>query len=152
MDMYIQNRFAEINNSSRCRLFKNLKKHYRMEPYLQCNIARVYSLLTAFTKIRLCSHKLYIERGRWIVPKVEYHKRMCTLCTINDIQDENHIIMMCSNYKVLRKRISEMLLLQTTSMEKFLQLMTITNKAELYRLIMIFIKLVLKDYRPSSSL
>ena len=73
------------------------------------------------------------------------------LLLINDIQDENHIIMVCSNYKVLRKRISEMLLLQATIMEKFLQLMTITNQAELYGL-MIFIKLILKDYRPSSSL
>ena len=37
-----------------------------MEPYLQCNIIR--DLTTAFTKVRLCSHKLYIlvDMGLWV--------------------------------------------------------------------------------------
>ena len=112
MDMYMKNSFAKINNGSRGILFKELKRQYRIEPYLQYNIAR--DLTTAFSKIRLCSHKLYIERGSLVVQKVDYHKRVCTLCTINDIQDEYHVIMMCSNYKVLGKKISEMLQVQAT--------------------------------------
>ena len=45
----------------------------------------------AMTKLRLISHKLMIERGRWsnILPKY----RLCTLC--NKVEDEFHVISEC---------------------------------------------------------
>ena len=43
------------------------------------------------TRLRLSSHKLMIERGRWlnILPK----DRLCTLC--NKLEDEFHVICEC---------------------------------------------------------
>ena len=51
------------------------------------------SLRSAFTKLRLSSHRFMVERGRWMKPKVQYIDRKCTLCNDNDIQDEYHIVL-----------------------------------------------------------
>ena len=53
----------------------------------------------AMTRLRLSSHKLMIERGRWlnILPK----DRLCTLC--NKLEDEFHVICECPRYDTCRK-------------------------------------------------
>ena len=66
----MQSCHEDIQLSSRCRLYKELKDNHAMEPYLQRYINRV--LRITFTKLRLCSHKLLVERGRWLKPKIEY--------------------------------------------------------------------------------
>ena len=50
------------------------------------------------------SHKLLVERGRWVKPKINYCDRLCTLCHKHDIQDEYHALMICSRYESLRKK------------------------------------------------
>ena len=48
-------------------------------------------LRQGLSKIRLSSHKFFVEIGRWSKPKVEYIDRLCTLCDQRDIEDEYHI-------------------------------------------------------------
>ena len=90
-DMYMQQCLGNINASSRCRLYRNLKEDFELAQNLRKNKNK--DLRQCLTKIRLSSHKFFIERGRWLKPKVEYCDRLCTLCERKDIEDEYHIIL-----------------------------------------------------------
>ena len=142
-DMYMQQCFSDMNSGSRCRLYRHIKEDFQLEPYLRKNYNR--DLRQCLTKIRLSSHKLYIERGRWQKPKVEYCDRLCTLCEQRAIEDEYHVLMTCPHYKSLRLKFIKKKYYEKPSMRKFTNLLTTTNDCELHRL-MTFIKLVLKDY------
>ena len=114
-----------------------------IEPYLRRNIS--YTLRITFTKMRLSSHKLLVERGRWVKPKINYCDRLCTLCHKHDIQDEYHALMICSRYESLRKKYLKPYYYKRPSVYKFIQLMNTVNKREQFRL-MIFTKLLMKDF------
>ena len=100
-DNFIQHCFADIIASTRCHTYKDIKSIHDIEPYLQSDIHS--SLRSAFTKLRLSSHRFMVERGRWIKPKVQYIDRKCTLCNGNDIQDECHIVLKCAYYNEVRR-------------------------------------------------
>ena len=142
-DTHAQSCHEQIQQSSRCRLYKELKENHDIEPYLRRNIS--YTLRTTFTKMRLSSHKLLVERGRWVKPKINYCDRLCTLCHKHDIQDEYHALMICSRYESLRKKYLKPYYYKRPSVYKFIQLMNTVNKREQFRL-MIFTKLLMKDF------
>ena len=66
-DNFIQHCFADIETSTRCRTYKDIKSIHDLEPYLQRDIHS--SLRSAFTKLRLSR---------------QYIDRKCTLCNEND--------------------------------------------------------------------
>ncbi len=142
-DMFKQKCLYEIECSNRCRLYANIKCTHDMEPYLQCNYRR--DIRSNLTKIRLSSHKCMVERGRWLKPKTEYANRICTLCETRDIEDEYHVLMVCSHYTDLRETYLKKFYYLRPSMLKFTCLMNTTNKKDRFRL-MVFLKLVFKDY------
>ena len=47
-----------------------IKEDFELAPYLRKNNNKGFR--QCLTKIRLSSHKFFIERGRWLKPKVEY--------------------------------------------------------------------------------
>ena len=145
-DTHAQSCHEQIQQSSRCRLYKELKENHDIEPYLRRNIS--YTLRITFTKMRLSSHKLLVERGRWVKPKINYCDRLCTLCHKHDIQDEYHALMICSRYESLRKKYLKPYYYKRPSVYKFIQLMNTVNKREQFRL-MIFTKLLMKDFNST---
>ena len=96
--LYMQNGFNEIRESSRCRMYKEIKQVHKPERYLTININK--NLRTAFTKFRLSSHKLLVERGRWKSLKLDYELRKCTLCDSGDIEDEYHVTLICEQFVI----------------------------------------------------
>ena len=56
----------------------------------------------ALTNLRLSGHKLKIESGRHIRPKINRENRTCMLCSKPDkqapIEDEDHFITRCDNF------------------------------------------------------
>ena len=60
-DMYIQDGFNDIQSNSRCRMYKETKQVHKPEVYLTVNINN--KVCTSFTKLRLSSHKLLLERS-----------------------------------------------------------------------------------------
>ena len=58
-DMYMQQCLGNINASNRCRLYRNLKEDFELAPYLRKNKNK--DLRQCLTKIRLSSHKFFIE-------------------------------------------------------------------------------------------
>ena len=100
--MYMQHCLSEINSSSRCRLYKELKQVFTPESYLSVRMDK--KLRSSYTKFRLNSHKLLVERGRWMKPKLQYEMRKCTLCDSEDIEDEYHVTLLCQQFKDLRTK------------------------------------------------
>ena len=64
----IQHCFADLETSTKCRNYKDIKSIHDLEPYLQRDSHS--SLRSVFTKLRLSSHRFMVERGRWMKPKV----------------------------------------------------------------------------------
>ena len=60
----------------------------------------------ALTKLRLSDHKLEIENGRHIRPKINRENRTCKLCSKQDkqvpIEDVVHFITRCDNFMQMK--------------------------------------------------
>ena len=60
----------------------------------------------ALTKLRLSDHKLKIECGRHIRPKINQENRTCKLCSKPNkqalIEDEVHFITRCNNFMQIK--------------------------------------------------
>ncbi len=145
-DMHIQKCFTDMATGSRCRLYREVKSEYIIEPYLRYNTCR--DLRINFTKVRLSSHRFMVERGRWLKPKVQYEDRLCTLCNEHDIQDEYHIMMKCAYFTAIRTKYIKKYYYVRPSMYKYLQLMNTNNSRERFRL-MLLCKLITKEYNAT---
>ena len=49
----------------------------------------------AVTKLRISSHRLPVESGRY--NNVPFDKRTCKLCNLNEVGNEQHYLIQCSN-------------------------------------------------------
>jgi len=86
-DIYQQSWYSRINNSSKLQSYSLFKHSYTREPYLDYITTKKYRI--ALTKLRVSSHSLHIETGRYInTPRA---LRTCTNCNMN--QPETNIIL-----------------------------------------------------------
>ena len=53
------------------------------------------------SKLCLGNHSLCIETGRHTVPKTPEHLRICTLCQLNNIENETHVLFSYTLYNAL---------------------------------------------------
>ena len=101
-DQYQQSALAEIRNSSKLRFYSKLKTTCGMERYLT-DIKNVKHRM-AMTRLRLSSHNLNIEEGRYSsTPREE---RICSLCK-KDVEDETHFLIICPMYNNIKHHLSE---------------------------------------------
>ena len=70
-----------------------IKQTYAFEPYL--NIGND-NHRKAITKLRLSSHKLEIEVGRW--KKLTREERICRCCELGKVENETHFLFECPKY------------------------------------------------------
>ena len=66
-DNFIQNWHSRIENSSRATFYNHIAM-FQLQPYLD-NL-NVFKYCQAMTKLRVSSHRLQIEAGRWIKPVI----------------------------------------------------------------------------------
>ena len=64
-DRFIQNWRTRLDDSTRANLYKHIAV-FQMQPYLD-NI-NVLKFSQTFSKLRMSSHRLKIEAGRWVKP------------------------------------------------------------------------------------
>ena len=64
MDTFQQSCRADIASSNRCNLYNNLQREFSMTIYL--NKVHIRSNRRAMSMLRLSSHCLMVERGRWL--------------------------------------------------------------------------------------
>ena len=127
-DNFQQKCFSEINITNRSILYKAIDRRFEMAKYLLC--VHINSVRKALCRLRLSSHRLFIERGRWkSIPRVD---RKCTLC--NEIKDKYHVMLICSRYTAPRKKYLKKYYIVKPSMYKFVALLNAENIKEQQRL------------------
>ena len=93
----------------------------------------------ALTKLRLSDHKLEIECGRHIRPKINRENRTCMLCSKPNkqtpIEDEVHLIITCDNFmqiKNLRNAFFNEIMLpkRYTDEKQYMMLMKMVSKED----------------------
>ena len=57
---------------------------------------------TSFSRLRLQSHNLKVETGRW--SRIPREERRCDRCDAGAVQDEEHVLIVCSNAQHIRLR------------------------------------------------
>ena len=73
----------------RCTL-KHYKINFGYEIYLDILPPKLRNILT---KLCLSSHKLMIESDKYNRNRTPTELRYCILCNINDVEDENHFVL-----------------------------------------------------------
>ena len=129
-DIYKQDWFASLNDSSKARTYILFKESFSPSCYL--NLCNKYSI--ALTRFFTRNHYLNVETGSWHKPqKIPYHLRFCGNCS-NELEDEYHFVMMCPMYEDLRAVYIKPFYRNRPSMFKFINLCKTTNKKDLVNL------------------
>ena len=88
--------------------------------------------------MRVSSHRLQIEAGRWAKPtRIPVNERKCLIC--NSLEDEYHFVLECSIYVNLRKTYIPRKFWNRPNMFKFLELLN-TNDRNVLRNLGIFVE------------
>ena len=82
----------DLGPDKKLRLFKTLKLNYCVEPYLMLVGSVTYSQCIA--RFRLSSHRLRIETGRYVYPKLPVNARTCLRCN-GAVDTEIHLLIDC---------------------------------------------------------
>ena len=81
----------------------------------------------ALTRLRVSSHRLEIEMGRWHKPnKIIRSERKCQNCNV--LEDEFHFILECPVYLEIRSQLLSKYYLKRPNMHKFTELLMSDNK------------------------
>jgi hypothetical protein len=131
---YMRESLDKINDSDtnpKLRTYKLFKSEYKMEPYLT-SLRNVNHML-ALTRLRISSHNLAIETGRYTQPKTPIGDRKCIHCNNNAIEDEEHFLLSCPLYE--RERLELIGKINTelphttheNDHQKFISIMSSTN-------------------------
>jgi len=51
------------------------------------------------SQLRLSSHSLYVEKGRYTRQRIDRSRHYCTFCNSNDNEDEFHFVIKCPIYE-----------------------------------------------------
>ncbi|XP_052787930.1 uncharacterized protein LOC128222834 [Mya arenaria] len=119
-DNYIQIWQSELRESSRARNYVHVS-FIELQPYL-CNV-NITKYRYALSRLRMSSHMLSIETGRWHKPTATpYNERTCLFC--NTLEDEYHFLLECQLYAELREMYIKPYYFKRRNMFKFIELMT----------------------------
>ena len=98
---------------------------FKFQPYLE--YFTVHKFCQALTRLRVSSHRLHIEAGRWAKPiSIPLNERKCSIC--QQLEDEYHFVLECSIYNDLRKKYIPKKYWLRPNMYKFVELLSSTNK------------------------
>ena len=124
-DNFIQNWQSRLAESSRAIFYRSFAT-FQFQPYLdRINVSKY---LQAYSKLRMSSHRLEVESGRWVRPnRVPIHERKCSFCNI--LEDEYHFVLQCSAYSELRKKYISKYFWNRPNMFKFVELINSSNNS-----------------------
>ena len=119
-DCFYQNMNSRLTASSRALFYRHLNINNDLKMYLTSISNENHRI--ALSKLRVSSHRLIVESGRWHKPiSIPYNERKCTNC--QKIDDEYHFILECSLLTDLRKRYINKKYWLRPNMHKFIALM-----------------------------
>ena len=85
------------NDTSRLQFYKKIKRKFGYEDYLEI---RDFGLRKNIAKLRCSIHDLEIEKGRH--NNKPRYERLCLLCDLNEIENEEHFFIKCPTYQLIR--------------------------------------------------
>ena len=122
-DNFLQGWQERLNNSSRANFYSAISK-FQFQSYLD-NI-NILKFSQALSKLRMSSHRLEIEAGRWARPnRIPIDERKCSIC--GKLEDEYNFVIECVLYIDLSKRYISPYFWKRSSMYKFVDLINSTN-------------------------
>ena len=80
--------------------YVKFKSNFGLEKYL---LKLNFNSRRSLTKLRISSHRLGIERGRYT--NIPRHDRICSRCNVNEIDDEIHYLFKCSLFNTDRDQL-----------------------------------------------
>lgn len=129
-DTFIQSWNTGINESSRSVFYKTFST-FTFQSYLDFITVKKFRI--ALSRLRVSSHRLEVEAGRWARPvRVEYGDRKCRIC--NKLEDEFHFIIECPLYNELRKLYIDKYYTVRPSLFKLIELLTTGSKKQIRNL------------------
>ena len=128
-DQAKQDIFSKIEKSRKCIFYKYLIDGLYLQCYLRKSIPVKFQ--RCISKIRLSSHQLAIEAGRY--SNTIRRDRCCRLC-VNSIEDEYHFILVCPLFTELRRKFIKEYYYKRPSMFKLIQLFNTENFKDLCNL------------------
>ena len=139
-DIYIQEWWHSVENTSSDRLFRYIKNGFTRESYLN-RLNR--PLRVALTKIRLSSHAFSIERGRW--EKINRDNRLCDLCGV--VEKEYHCLIVCPRFVNEREGLLNVALRDRPGMNEFINMFKSQNEDEMKKLGLLCLKILIEYNR-----
>ena len=88
------------NLPNKLKSYASFKTTFSMENYVS---SLPLSKRRSFTQLRVSSHRLAIETGRYTKPITPRSQRFCNHCTQNVLGDEMHFLLSCSKFAAQRK-------------------------------------------------
>ena len=114
--------------NNKLRTYCQFKDTFEIENYI---LSQKFLHRRSFSKLRISSHSLHIETGRYNSPKTPVDQRLCTICNSGEIEDEQHFMLSCKFYdnerKLLLKKLGEFSDLNFNQADSFLLLMHCNN-------------------------
>ena len=132
IDNFTQTWRTDVENNQKLTLYKHFKCNFEYERYMYMIQHKKYR--NALAQLRLASHGLHIETGRYGRNRLERNERLCHLCSDGDIEDEYHFVFICSIYKDLRVKYFTAYYRRNPSVAKFIDLMNSDNPKTIQRL------------------
>ena len=104
---------------------------FKFQSYL--NVLTISKFRKSVSRLRLSSHRLFIETGRWHKPEsIPINERKCIIC--NKLEDEYHFVLECISYNDLRKQFLPVYYWKRPNMFKFIELINTENENIIKRL------------------
>ena len=135
--------------------FYSYKKTFKFELYLD-EVPRNIRLFT--TRLRTSSHNYPIEVLRYCKPKIERGARKCNICNSNQVGDEAHYLLHCTNYNILNTRKTHMESLRKTidqfnnfSEECMVKYCLLLNDRRIFQGISQYIKAIAETYKEETA-
>lgn len=99
-DVFIQDWHSRLENSTRAR-FYTVICNFQYQKYL--DVLQVQKFRKSLSRLRVSSHRLEIEIGRWTKPnKTPLDNRKCRICNV--LEDEYHFVLECLLFQDLRQK------------------------------------------------
>ena len=101
-----------------------------MEKYL--TKIKEFDARVAITRLRISAHMLEVERGRYLMKPL--NERKCKNCSMDEIEDEPHVLLRCSSYEENRNSIFQDICKELppfggmSNHNKFVELITMKEK------------------------
>ena len=95
--------FHSKKYGNKLRTYCKFKRTLSLETYLLLKID--LNSRKSLTNLRISSHKLRVETGRYEKPCLPVNQRTCEKCNISEIEDEKHFVIRCKLYDKERKHL-----------------------------------------------